>query len=195
MLTRRQFLIGSGALAWWMSGCGRGLRVSTATRMNDIHSQLNSTWVDRVVLADSVEGLGRIVRRAGDEAKGISIAGGRHAMGGQQFGTGTILVDMTGMGRVLQFDPEEGLIEVEAGIQWPELMDYLTREQRGRPKQWGIIQKQTGADRLSIGGALAANIHSRALRLKPIIGDVESFVILGADGIPRRCDRRENADL
>src|SRR5205807_7242470 len=61
--------------------------------------------------------------------------------------------------------------------------------------QWGIRQKQTGADRLSIGGALAANAHGRGLKLKPFIGDVESFVLVDTDGVPRTCSRAENAEL
>src|SRR3989441_3618296 len=58
-----------------------------------------------------------------------------------------------------------------------------------------IRQKQTGADRLSIGGALAANAHGRGLLFKPFVGDVESFVLVDADGIPRTCSREENAEL
>ena len=37
---------------------------------------------------------------------------------------------------------------------------------RARRGQWGIVQKQTGADRLSLGGALAANVHGRGLTLR-----------------------------
>jgi FAD/FMN-containing dehydrogenase len=116
-------------------------------------------------------------------------------MGGQQFGAGTVLLDMRRMNRVIGFDADAGVLEVEAGIQWPELIDYLIRVQRGRSRQWGIVQKQTGADRLSIGGALAANAHGRGLRLKPFVGDVESFVLVGADGTPRTCSRAQNAEL
>jgi FAD/FMN-containing dehydrogenase len=116
-------------------------------------------------------------------------------MGGQQFGTDTILLDMAGMRRVLRFDLGKGEVEVEAGIQWPELMDFLLKAQQGRSRQWGIVQKQTGADRLSIGGALSANIHGRGLRLKPIIADVESFVLVDAAGNAQQCDRQQNADL
>ena len=47
---------------------------------------------------------------------------------------------------------------------------------------WGIIQKQTGADRLTIGGALSANIHGRGLRLQPFVADVESFTVVDAHG-------------
>ena len=68
---------------------------------------------------------------------------------------------------MVNFDADKGVIEVEAGIQWPELIHYLVETQEGREKQWGIIQKQTGADRLSIGGALAANVHGTAVELHP----------------------------
>src|SRR2546426_7428665 len=68
-------------------------------------------------------------------------------MGGQQFGSETTLVDMGSMNRVLGFDAARGLIDVEAGIQWPELMRHLVDAQQGAAQQWGIRQKQTGADR------------------------------------------------
>ena len=116
-------------------------------------------------------------------------------MGGQQFGTDTILLDMSSMNRRLSFDFENGLIEIEAGTQWPELIKYVLGVQEGRRPQWGIIQKQTGADRLSIGGALSANIHGRGLRFKPIIGDVESFELVDAESNLRTCSRKENPDL
>src|SRR5256885_13979492 len=116
-------------------------------------------------------------------------------MGGQQFGSETTLVDMGSMQRVLGSASARGLIAVEAGIEWPELMRYLVASQQGAARAWGIRQKQTGADRLSIGGALAANAHGRGLKFKPFIGDVESFVLVDADGNPRTCSRAENAEL
>ena len=195
MLTRRQFLVGSGALFLWVPGCGLRVLEPTPILVNDIHSQLNPTQVRRLVKPDSVPKLQAVVRNAKAEELAISITGGRHAMGGQQFGADTLLVDMTMMNQVLGFDRERGVIEVEAGIQWPELIEYLLRVQAGRQSQWGIIQKQTGADRLSIGGALSANIHGRGLRFKPIIGDVESFVLVDAEGKLHSCSRKENPEL
>jgi FAD/FMN-containing dehydrogenase len=116
-------------------------------------------------------------------------------MGGQQFGTGTMLVDMTGMNRVLNLDPDRGIVEVEAGIEWPQLLDYLTKAQVGRQQQWGIVQKQTGADRLSLGGALASNVHGRGLKMKPIIDQVESFTLMDHRGEVSTCSRTENPKL
>ena len=165
--------------------------------VNDIHSQLNPTTVAEIISVDSLAAIQAIVHRAAQQEQAICIVGGRHAMGAQQFGTGAVLVDTTRLNRVLNFDPAAGLIEVEAGIQWPELIGYLVSAQQGQPwpQQWGIAQKQTGADRLSSGGSLAANVHGRGLRMRPIIADVESFVLVDAQGEIRTCSRQENSEL
>jgi FAD/FMN-containing dehydrogenase len=119
-------------------------------------------------------------------------------MGGQQFAAGAVHVDMSRLGRVLRFDREVGRVEVEAGIQWPELMAWLLDAQPdvpgGRPA-WGIVQKPTGADRMSIGGAVAANVHGRGLQRPPFVADVESLEVLDGAGERRRCSRQENSEL
>ena len=168
---------------------------SSETIVNDIHSQLNATRVNRVIKPLSAQDLRATILTAKQEGRSISIAGGRHAMGGQQFGTGTIMIDMTGMNRVLNLDSERGIIEAESGIEWPELLDYLAKVQAGREKQWGILQKQTGADRLSIGGALASNVHGRGLKFKPIIDQVDSFTLMDHTAAIVRCSRDENPEL
>ena len=163
--------------------------------VNDVHSQLNETRVNRVVSPESVDAIQEIVRQARAEGRAISIAGGRHAMGAQQFGTDTILLDMGRMDKVLSFDAENGFLVVQAGIRWPELLDDLARRQQGRSRTWGIRQKQTGADRLSIGGALSANAHGRGLAFKPFIDDVESFTLVDGDARVMTCSRKENPEL
>jgi FAD/FMN-containing dehydrogenase len=163
--------------------------------VNDTHSQLNTTRVDRIVPVSSEATLRAAIADARAEGNAVCIAGGRHAMGGQQFATGAVLIDMRSMNRIVALDAERGIVEAEAGIQWPELVDGLIKMQEGAPTQWGIIQKQTGADRLTLGGALAANVHGRGLALKPIIGDVLSFTLMDADGNCRTCSRSENSDL
>jgi FAD/FMN-containing dehydrogenase len=160
-----------------------------------VHSQLNATRVTRIVSVDSLETIRNTIAQARRSGKVISIAGGRHAMGGQQFATDAVLLDTKQLNRVLHFDSERGTVEVESGIQWPELVQSLLDAQQNLARQWGIAQKQTGADRLSIGGALAANVHGRGLHMKPLIGDVESFTLLNARGDVLRCSRQENDEL
>jgi FAD/FMN-containing dehydrogenase len=157
--------------------------------VNDIQSALNETVVDAVVEVRSQEDIRAALSRAATDGKPVAIAGGRHAMGGQQFCAGGMLLDTRRLDRVRSFDQEQGTIEVEAGIQWPALLEHL------RPGPWAIAQKQTGADRLSIGGAIAANVHGRGLAMKPFISDVRSLALVDAAGDVVRCSREENAEL
>ena len=93
--------------------------------VNDVHSRLNETRVARIATPVSVQEVQEIVAQARREGRAISIAGGRHAMGGQQFGTDTVLLDTSRLNRVVAFDEKNGFLTVQAGIRWPELLDHL----------------------------------------------------------------------
>jgi FAD/FMN-containing dehydrogenase len=188
-VSRRAFLRASGLFALQRGTSGPGVLV------NDIHSQLNPTRVSEIATVSSPSDLQRALRRAAASGRIVSIAGGRHAMGAQQFADKSLMLDMTRLSRVRSLDRATGIVDVEAGIMWPALVEHLLASQEGRPRQWGIAQKQTGADRLTIGGALAANVHGRGLTMKPFINDVESFVLVDARGHARTCSRTENAEL
>jgi FAD/FMN-containing dehydrogenase len=192
MISRREFLSGSAAV---YIGSRYPLAAADALLVNDIHSQLNETRVDRILTPRSVSDVQAAVRDAKVARKSLSVAGGRHAMGGQQFGAGAVLLDMRQMNRVLAFNAETGTLEVQAGAFWPEVIAEYLRRQQGRTKQWGIAQKQTGADNLSIGGTLAANAHGRGLTMRPFVSDIESFSLVNADGDLLTCSRRENPEL
>lgn len=116
-------------------------------------------------------------------------------MGGQQFAKDSICIDTRSLDRVISFDQEHGLIQAEAGIQWPKLIRTYLDAQTGSAKQWGIAQKQTGADTFTLGGSLASNVHGRGLAMKPVISNVESFTLINADGKSMRCSRDENNEL
>ena len=150
--------------------------------VNDVHSKLNATWVREVWPIQHEDDVRAGLERARKAGLPVCVAGGRHAMGAQAFATGALLLDMRGLNRVRRIDVDAGRVEVEAGIRWPELISELLGAQAGPQPRWGIIQKQTGADRLSLGGALAANIHGRGLRLRPFVDDVDSVSVVGADG-------------
>ena len=195
MISRREFMGGSVALGVSSSALGRLGRAPEPILVNDIHSQLNSTRVLEILQPHSLEDVQSIVRSARKDRKVISVAGGRHAMGGQQFGTDTLLIDIRKLSRVLNLDRKRGIIEVEAGIEWPELIDGYLSLQDGDRQPWGIAQKQTGADRLTMAGTMAANAHGRGLKMKPFISDIESFVLVDATGAAHTCSRTENPEL
>src|SRR5215475_9352725 len=163
--------------------------------VNDVHSQLNRTRVRELLKPSTRDELAEIVRSASRKGVPISVSGFRHSMGGQQFATDSICIDSRGLDRVISFDRERGLLEAEAGIQWPKLIRAYLDAQAGETKQWGIAQKQTGADTFTLGGSLSSNVHGRGLRMKPLISNVESFTMITADGKSIRCSREENSEL
>ncbi len=166
-----------------------------ATIVNDVHSRLNETAVSEVVRPRSVADVRDAVRRVRDRRGRLAIAGGRHSMGGQQFLSGGTLLDVRSMNRVLGLDSERGIVDVEAGALWSDLVPELRAMQSRDGPGWSTVQKQTGADRLSLGGALAANGHGRGLTFRPIVQDVESFTLVDCDGELRECSRSENSEL
>ena len=181
MLRRREFLKLAALLP---AACATPRR--NGVWVNDVHSQLNRTRVSEIRTPTYAKELQNLIRTTRGP---ICTAGGRHAMGGQQFATDAVLLDTSALNRVRGSYRDRMVIDVDAGIQWPELI-AATREMG-----WAIRQKQTGADRLSIGGALSANAHGRGLSLQPIIGDVESFTLIDAAGDAHECSRASNRDL
>src|SRR5437764_8058530 len=159
--------------------------------VNDVHSQLNRTRVRELLTRRTRDELAEIVRSASRKGLPISVSGCRHSMVGQQLATDSIWIDVRSLDRVISFDKEHGLVEAEAGIQWSKLIRTYLDAQANSAKQWGIAQKQTGADTFTLGGSLSSNVHGRGITMKPLISTVESFNLLNADGKSIRCSRDE----
>jgi len=160
MLTRREFIRTAALFALApriLAEPERGIWV------NDVHSQLNRTRVRELLKPRTRDELAEIVRSASRKGLPISVSGCRHSMGGQQFATDSICIDTRSLDRVISFDQKRGLIEAEAGIQWPKLIRTYLGAQASKTKQWGIAQKQTGADTFTLGGSLSSNVHGRGL--------------------------------
>jgi FAD/FMN-containing dehydrogenase len=163
--------------------------------VNDVHSRLNPTRVLEIAPVTSLDALVETVRAARRKGLPVCVAGGRHAMGGQAFAEGAVLVDTRRLDRIGRLDAAAATVEVEAGIQWPALIAGLARVQEGVEDTLSIAQKQTGADRLTIGGAVAANVHGRGLAMRPFVADVDSLVLVDAQGEVRRASRHEDPEL
>src|SRR5262249_16482340 len=110
--------------------------------VNDIHSQLNPTRVDRIVAIDSEATLRAALAAARVEGKPVCVAGGRHAMGGQQFAEDAVLLDVRPMRRIIGLSAEHGVVEAEAGVQWAGMIEDLVGRRRGQRAAWGIIRSR-----------------------------------------------------
>ena len=72
--------------------------------LNDLHSRLNPTTVDSIHHPKSSYEILTLIKQAKKHNKSISISGGQHSMGGQQYGAGTMHLNMSEMNDVLKFD-------------------------------------------------------------------------------------------
>lgn len=161
---------------------------------NDVHSRLNPCRHTCTAAPRDLAGIRAALASARSEMQQVAIAGGRHAMGGQQFVHGGMLLDLSRYAHVQDLDSHRGLLNVGAGTQWPTIHQELRRRQEG-VEAWAIRQKQTGADDFSIGGSLAANVHGRGLDMPPVVSDVESLRLVVADGSLLEVDRKVAPEL
>ena len=118
-----------------------------------------------------------------------------HSMGGQQFSSNDFCVSTRGFSQIHRIGDDFNQVRVQSGVIWPELVQWLRSAQVDSHKPMTIIQKQTGADDLTIGGAISSNIHVRVINKKPIIDDINGFSITTFDGVWKYCSRTEIPDL
>lgn len=163
--------------------------------LNDIQSRLNAVEMARVASPKTPAEVADVLRAAAERGVAVCPAGALHAMGGQQFAEGGVSLSSAALTGVGPLDADSRAVWVQSGVRWRSLVDWLGRRQMGERESLSIIQKQTGADELTIGGALSANVHGRVLGRKPIADDIAAFRITGADGVRRLCDREHNPDL
>jgi FAD/FMN-containing dehydrogenase len=160
--------------------------------LNDIHSRLNATTPAEIHKPTTVEQIQALVKKAAADGQAVGICGAKHSMGGQQFISGGIQLDLSEFKKVIGLDSERGIVTAQAGIFWPALIDWLLANQPEGIGGWGIRQKQTGGDEMSIGGGMGTNIHGRGLDMKPLVDDIESFELIQADGELVKVDREHD---
>jgi FAD/FMN-containing dehydrogenase len=163
--------------------------------VDDTHAKLSATRVREVRTPRSAEEVGTCITAAAAQGLAVTVAGGRNAMGRQAFGTDAILLDTSELTHVRRFDRDRMLLEVEAGTRWPELIAATRSLDTPGEVPLGIVQKQTGADRLSLGGSVAVNAHGRGLSLPPLSGQVEALEVVRPDGTITTCSRVADPEL
>ncbi len=163
--------------------------------LNDVQSRLNATVMQRILTPANPDEISAAIAEAASQGLSVCPAGALHSMGGQQFATGGVSLSSAALDRIGHLDARDRTVWVQSGATWPRLVRWLQCSQAEATHPLSIIQKQTGADELTLGGALSSNIHGRVLGRRPIVDDIESFYLTRADGSRVLCSRDENAHL
>jgi FAD/FMN-containing dehydrogenase len=171
------------------------LRFQGPIEVNDIHSALNRTSVATIHVPQTNSDLIQLVQEVRTQGESMSVSGNRHAMGGQQFLSQAHLVDMRSMNKMISFNMEKSTATIQAGANWQDVLQALKTRFQSNGQGLSFRQKQTGADNLSLGGAVAVNAHGRGLKLQAFVSEVESLRVITARGELINCSRSENAEL
>ena len=199
-LTRRRLIhhTAAAAAALTLGACakrtGRTRHTRPGVRVNDVHGRLNPTTMRSVSRPATAADVADALKHSARQGRSVSVAGARHAMGGQQFLTDGLLLDMRSMRALRELDTRRGVAVVEAGVAWPDLVAALRAAQPNDAQPWTIVQKQTGANELTVGGAVACNAHGRGLRLAPLVQQIEALEYVTPHGEPTACDRDHDPD-
>jgi len=126
-----------------------------------------------VIFPKSSQEISQIVRNSA----GITIRGGGSGLVGGAVPQNCVVIDLSKMNRVLEFDRKKVTIEVEAGILLDELNDYLARYSLEFP-----VQPSSHAI-ATIGGMIATNaVGSRAIKYGRTSNWLESLEVVNGKG-------------
>lgn len=177
------------AHVWWQDG---STALPPPAAGTDDASHLNANHPAEVIAVENDPAaaerqLTALVRRATEQHLHVSISGAHHSMGGHTFYPGGIVLNMDPFNR-MSVDVERRLLTVGAGARWRDIIRYLDHH------GLAVLIMQTNDD-FSVGGSISVNCHGWQNDTPPIASTVESFRILTADGMIRRCSRTENQEL
>lgn len=114
----------------------------------------------------SKEELAEILRSSGEHSQSLNVqgAGSKHAMGGP-VAQADATVDTTSLDRLLQYEPRDLTISVEAGMRWAKLASILGENRQMIPLDPPFAPTAT------VGGIVAANTAGPRRRLYGTVRD------------------------
>jgi FAD/FMN-containing dehydrogenase len=128
-------------------------------------------------------------RRARKAGLTVAARGAGRSYNDAALNGGGIILDLTGMNQILEWDPATGIVRCEPGVTLQQLW------QRILPDGWWppVV---SGTMYTTLGGCLGANIHGKNnFRMGPIGEHVLEFTALLPTGAEVTCSPGKNADL
>jgi L-gulono-1,4-lactone dehydrogenase len=126
------------------------------------------------------------VGRAAERGRNIRVAGSGHSFTDIACTNG-LLLDVSGLDRVLDVARASGLVRVEAGIVIADLAERLGAEGLAMENQ-GDIDCQT------LAGAISTATHGTGARFQNLSAQVEAVELVLADGSVRECSAGSDPD-
>jgi len=150
------------------------------------HSISCPVYLYRPVLTEQIADLFEQANKTGAT---IGLRGAGRSYGDAALNSGGVLLDFRRMNRILEWDPEAGIITVEPGVTIEQLWRYTLDDGWWSPVTPGTMFP-------TIGGCLGANVHGKNNWKAGTMGEhVLKFNALLPDGRQVTCSPKKNTDL
>ncbi|MGE0143754.1 MAG: FAD-binding oxidoreductase [Planctomycetota bacterium] len=141
-----------------------------------------------VVRPASVDQLGEVLALPHGE-RGLTLRGAGRSYGDASTNVGGRVLDLTGLNRILHFDPTTGIARVEPGVRIRDLWRHAIPH-----GYWPAVVPGTMA--VTLGGAAAMNVHGKNAFAVGTTGDhVLGLRLLTPNGDVLECSREQNAEV
>lgn len=144
------------------------------------------SYVYRPATAEALHEVLTLARRGG---RSVGLRGGGNSYGDAAMNSENIVVDLRRMNRVLDWNPETGVIRLEPGVTLAELWQYILED-----GWWPPVA--TGTSFTTMGGSAAMNVHGKnAYKAGPIGDHILEFDLMLPSGETINCSREANSDV
>lgn len=150
---------------------------------------LASHAMSYVARAGSREEIEQVLAEARRRGLSVTMRGSGYSYGDEILNEGGVILDLTRMNRVLDWNPETGRMTVEPGVTYGQALACCLKD------NW-VVPVVPGTRHPTFGGSLANNVHGKNAWTDGNLGEwVLSFELLAGDGRVYRCSREENREL
>ncbi len=142
-----------------------------------------------VTMPETVEAIRSIVKTAQKSGKKVIGRGAGRSYGDESLNNENIVVDMTKMNRIVDWNKTLGLLRVQAGATYEQILRECLKD------GW-ILPVIPGTRYVTMGGALSNNVHGKNCYARGNFGEwVREFKIVLASGEVCACSTKANSEL
>ncbi|HEX9332580.1 MAG TPA: FAD-binding oxidoreductase, partial [Anaerolineales bacterium] len=137
----------------------------------------------------SVEEIKHVFRLARESGLTVAARGAGRSYNDAALNGGGIILDMSAMNQILEWDPASGVVRCDPGVTLEQLWQCV------EPDGWWppVV---SGTMKTTLGGCLSANIHGKNnFKMGPIGEHVVEFTALLPTGVEITCTPKKNSDL
>ena len=150
------------------------------------HSLRAASYLYKPTNAEEISDLFKFAKQSGLK---VTLRGAGRSYNDAALNSSGIVMDLTGMNKILAWNPETGIITAEPGVTLEKLWQTVLPDGWWPPVVSGTMTT-------TLGGCLGMNIHGKNnFRMGPIGEHVQEFIALLPTGAELTCSPTKNGDL